>query len=156
MLSSSNISAATVPPSVAVAAGATASASFTIASSAVAARAIVTISATYGITRMAQLTVNPATPFSVMLSAKKVVGGHSLASNVVTMNGPAPTMGSTISLTSSNPAVAAVPATVAVPAGAISSQPFTITTAAVTSTTPVTISASYLGITRSITLNVVE
>jgi hypothetical protein len=45
---------------------------------------------------------------------------------------------------------------VAVPAGAISSQPFTITTAAVTSTTPVTISASYLGITRSITLNVVE
>jgi hypothetical protein len=156
MLSSSNTSAATVPPSVAVAAGATASASFTIASSAVAARAIVTISATYGITRMAQLTVNPATPFSVMLSAKKVVGGHSLASNVVTMNGPAPTMGSTISLTSSNPAVAAVPATVAVPAGAISSQPFTITTAAVTSTTPVTISASYLGITRSITLNVVE
>jgi hypothetical protein len=145
-----------VPPSVAVAAGATASASFAIISSAVAARAIVTISATYGVTRMAQLTVNPAVPYSVVLSAAKVLGGHSLASNMVTMNGPAPSSGATIALTSSDPAVAAVPATVTVPAGATSSQPFTITATAVTSTTPVTISASYLGITRSITLTVVE
>ena len=156
MLSSSNISAATVPPSVAVAAGATASASFAIISSAVAARAIVTISATYGVTRMAQLTVNPAVPYSVVLSAAKVLGGHSLASNMVTMNGPAPSSGATIALTSSDPAVAAVPATVTVLAGATSSQPFTITATAVTSTTPVTISASYLGITRSVTLTVVE
>src|SRR5467141_1801689 len=59
-LSSSNTAAATVPPSVTVAAGAT-TATFTVSTSAVAASTTVTISGTYsGATRSASLTVTPA------------------------------------------------------------------------------------------------
>ncbi len=49
-----------MPASVTVAAGATASPAFTITTSAVSAQTIVTISASYnGVTRTANLTVNP-------------------------------------------------------------------------------------------------
>jgi hypothetical protein len=53
---------------------------------------------------------------------------------------PAGSAGETVTLTSSNPAVAAVPATVGVPAGA-SSTTFAITTLSVTAPAPVVISA---------------
>jgi hypothetical protein len=75
-------------------------------------------------------------------------------SNSVKLDGPAPTGGLTISLASSNPAVAAVPATVAVSPDLRTSKNFTVTTTPVTSSTAVTISARYHGITQSATLTV--
>jgi hypothetical protein len=98
--------------------------------------------------------VNVATPLAVLLSETSVQGGATVPSNSVQMDGPAPSGGLTITLTSSNPAVAAVPATVAVSPGFWNSHAFAITTTAVKSSTPVTISASYHGITQYATLTV--
>jgi len=154
-LSSSNPAVASVPASVQVAAGATTSANFPITTTPVAAGTPITISASYqGVTVNAQLMVNVATPLAVQLSQASVKGGTKVPSNYVKMDGPAPAGGLTISLTSSNPAVAAVPATVTVSAGLRNSQSFAITTTAVKSSTPVTISASYHGITQSANLTV--
>jgi len=154
-LSSSNSALASVPATVVVPAGGSISPSFTITTTPVAAPTSATISATYnGVTQSAVLTINPAAPKSVMLSATTVAGGNSLPSNRVILNGPAPAAGDVISLSSSNPAIAAVPSTVTVPAGVSTSHPFTITTRSVSSSTTVTISASYLGITASATLTV--
>ncbi len=122
-LTSSNPSVAAVQANVQVAAGATTSANFAITTTAVAAGTHVTISATYhGVTQQAQLLVNVATPLSVQLSESSVQGGGTVPSNSVQMDGPAPTGGLTLTLTSSNPAVAAVPAPVNVSAGARSSK----------------------------------
>jgi HYDIN/CFA65/VesB-like, Ig-like domain len=154
-LSSANPAVASVPASVTVAAGNTNSASFPITTTPVAATTPVTISAFYnGVTQSAVLTVTPAAVYAVKLSQSSVTGGQSLASNQVQLNGPAPSGGATISLSSSNPAVAAVPATVIVTAGAKISKYFTITTTTVSSSTPVTISATYQGSTQSATLTV--
>jgi len=154
-LSSSNTAVASVPASVQVAAGTTTSANFPITTTPVPAGTPVTISASYqGVAQQAQLMVNVATPLSVLLSQTSVQGGATVPSNSVKLDGPAPTGGLTISLNSSNPAVAAVPATVAVSPGLRTSKNFTITTTPVTSSTAVTISASYHGITQSATLTV--
>jgi hypothetical protein len=154
-LTSSNPAVAAVQANVQVAAGATTSANFPITTTPVAAGTHVTISATYqGVTQQAQLLVNVATPLSVQLSESSVQGGGTVPSNSVQMDGPAPTGGLTLTLTSSNPAVAAVPATVNVSAGARNSTNFAITTTAVKSSTAVTISASYHGITQTATLTV--
>ncbi|MGA3040102.1 MAG: Ig-like domain-containing protein [Bryobacteraceae bacterium] len=79
---------------------------------------------------------------SVALSPASVVGGGSTTGNTITVTSAAPPGGATIGLTSSNPAVAAVPASVAVAHGSTVSQPFTITTNAVAALTHVTIQAS--------------
>ncbi len=63
----------------------------------------------------------------------------------VTLDGPAPTGGITVTLTSLNPAVASVPGSVTVPQGATSAQ-FLVDTLAVTTPTMVTIQASYNGV----------
>jgi hypothetical protein len=64
---------------------------------------------------------------------------------MVTLNAAAPTGGLIVSLSSSKPAAAAVPATVTVAAGAKNSPQFTITTNPVASQIAVTITASYQG-----------
>jgi hypothetical protein len=154
-LASSNPAVAAVPASVTVTAGATSSAGFAIATTAVGARTAVTISATYsGFTNTASLTVNPAVPYSVKLSQSSVTGGAAVTLNRVYLTGPAPPANAVIALSSSNPAVASVPETVTATAGANYSQAFTITTTDPSSTATVTISATYLGITRSATLTV--
>jgi hypothetical protein len=71
----------------------------------------------------------------------------------VVLSAPAPAGGASVSLSSSNPAVASVPASVLVPAGA-NSAPFAITKTAVSAATMVTISAFYLGVTKTATLTV--
>jgi len=71
----------------------------------------------------------------------------------VTLTKAAPAGGATVSLFSSNAALAKVPASVLVPAGA-SSTNFVVTTVATRKTTSVTISASFAGITRTATLGV--
>jgi hypothetical protein len=58
-----------------------------------------------------------------------------------------------VTLTSSNPTIASVPASVTIPAGA-SSATFTVITTAVTAPTNVVISAVYAGVSRSATLTV--
>jgi hypothetical protein len=143
-----------VPTSVTVAAGATSSPYFTITTSAVAAQTVVTISAPYnGVTKTANLTVNPVALLSVALSPTSVTGGVSTTLNRVTLTGPATGSGITVNLASSNPGVTA-PASVTVVAGATSSPYFKITTSAVAAQTVVTISASYNGVTKTANLTV--
>ena len=154
-LTSSNPAVAAVQANVKVAAGATTSANFPITTTAVPTGTPVTISASYqGIAQQANLMVNVATPLSVQLSETSVTGGGTVPSNSVQMDGPAPLGGLTVTLTSSNPAVAAVPASVTVSAGQRISNSFAITTTAVKSSKTITISASYHGITQTANLTV--
>jgi len=156
-LASSNTTAASVPSSVTVAAGAT-SATFTVSTSAVAASTTVSISAAYGgVTRSASLTVTPAPPPAPTLSAltlnpTSVTGGNS-STGTVTLSGAAPSGGALVTLASSNTAAASVPSSVTVAAGATSAT-FTVSTSAVAASTTVSISAAYGGVTRSASLTV--
>ena len=155
-LSSNNTTAARVPSSVTVAAGAT-SATFTVSTSAVAASTTVSISAAYGgVTRSVSLTVTPAPPpaptlSSLTLNPANVFGGQS-STGTVTLTGLAPAGGAQVFLSSNNGA-ARVPSSVIVPAGA-SSVTFTVNTSFVLISTSATISASYNGTTRAATLGV--
>ncbi len=80
---------------------------------------------------------------SVSLNPAIVVGGSS-STGTVTLSTPAPAGGAVVSLSSGNTAVATVPASVTVPASAISAT-FTITTTAVGAPTQLNISGSYSG-----------
>jgi hypothetical protein len=157
-LSSSNTTAARVPSSVTVAAGAT-SATFTVSTSAVAASTTVSISVSYsGATRSASLTVTPAPPPAPTLSSlsvnpTSVVGGVQSSTGTVTLSGAAPSGGAVVALSSSNTAAARVPSSVAVAAGATSAT-FTVSTSAVAASTTVSISGTYGGATRSASLTV--
>ena len=151
-LTSSNTSAATVPGTVTVAAGAT-SATFTANTLTVAAATSVTISATYqGTTKTATLTVNPPLSVqSVTLNPSTVTSGAT-STGTVTLSGPAPAGGTTVQLASNNTSAATVPGTVTVAASS-STATFTVNTSAVSSVTSVTISATYQG-TKTATLTV--
>ena len=158
-LSSSNTTAARVPSSVTVAAGAT-SAAFTVSTSAVAASTTVSISGTYGgVTRSASLTVTPApTPASTLssltLNPTNVVGGVQSSTGTVTLSGAAPSGGAVVTLSSSNTSAARTPSSVMVAAGATSAT-FTVSTSAVAASTTVSISGTYGGVTRAASLTVV-
>jgi hypothetical protein len=133
----------------------TTSASFQIASSAVAVLTSSTITATSaGVSQTAQLTlvtpydlaglsVNPASQYGIF-----TVGGS------VALSGPADSS-ATVALTSANPAVASVPASVTVPARATSAS-FTITLRPVTVNTPVAISASLGGVNQNSSVTVLR
>jgi hypothetical protein len=150
-LSSPDTSVA-VPASVTVPPGAT-SASFTATTTNVAAARTVTISAALGgVTKTGTLTVNPVGLSFVALSPAALVGGKASRSNVVYLDGPAPSSGAAVTLRSSN-TVAVVPASVTVPAGARSAL-FSITTIDVAAATSVSISAAYGGVTKAATLTV--
>lgn len=157
-LSSSNTGVAATPPSVNVPAGAT-SASFNLTTGSVAASTSVTVSASYnGVARTALLNVQPVpapqpvTLSSLALNPNAVTGGGSSQGTVI-LSGPAPSGGASVTLTSGNTNAASVPASVTVAAGATSAT-FTVTSRSVTSSTAVTISASYGGVTRTATLTV--
>jgi hypothetical protein len=154
-LASSNTAVATVPASVTVPAG-QASASFTVTTKTVTASTSVTISGTHnGVTRSAALSVNPAPAVSlgsVSVSPATVTGGQT-SSGTVRLSGPAPAGGAVVTLSSSNTNGATVPGSVTVPAGATSIN-FTVSTKAVTSSSAITISAVYSGVTRTATLTV--
>ncbi len=154
-LSTSNPSIAAVPSSVTVAAGSNVSAPFAISTSAVGASSGVAIYATYnGVTKSANLYILPLTVYAMKLSANSITGGTKLTTNRVTLTGAAPAGGLVVSLSSSDPSVAQLPQTVTIPAGADYSPAFSITTKAVTSPTPVTISATYAGTVVSAVLTV--
>ncbi|UUZ64432.1 FG-GAP-like repeat-containing protein [Polaromonas sp. P1-6] len=154
-LSSSNTSTATVPASVTVAAGAT-SASFTVNTVSVTASTPVTIGGTFGgAARSATLTVvplaAPAALSAVSVNPTSITGGAS-AQGTLTLTSAAPAGGFAVSLSSTSTA-AAVPASVSVAPGATSTT-FAIPTSAVTTSTPVTITASAGGVTRTAALTV--
>jgi Beta-propeller repeat len=157
-LSSSNPAAAAVPASVTVPTGGF-TGTYTIATSAVAANTAVVITASLnGSTRTGTLMVtsssNPPPPSlqSVAVSPASVTGASG-SQGIITLSGGAPGTGAAVSLQSSNPAVAAVPATSTVSAGA-SISVFSISTSSVSTSTTVTISATYNGVTQTASLTV--
>ncbi|MGA3042973.1 MAG: putative Ig domain-containing protein [Bryobacteraceae bacterium] len=153
-LSSGNPAVASVPASVTVAAGETSSAVFSIATTPVGTNTPVTISATYrGVTKTATLTVEAAQLTTLTLDPTEIKGGGSTARNTIKLSGKAPAGGAVVTLTSGNPAVASVPPTATVPAGA-ASVAFTIVTTAVTSQTVVQITATYNGVSEMANLTV--
>jgi hypothetical protein len=148
-LKSSNQTAAAVPAQVTIPAGQS-FAEFAIRTAAVVAATPVTISASSGgVTKSATLTVNPAHLSGLTLSPTSILGGGSTTRNVVSLDGPAPSGGAAVTLTSSNSALARVPASITISAGAVQSGEFTIATTGVTATATVTISASYGGVTKT-------
>lgn len=160
-LSSTNPTAAAPPANVTVPTGAT-STTTTVTTSTVSATTTATISATYnGTTRTATLTVTAPTPpptaptLDTLTLGPTTVQGGSTASATVTLTAPAPAGGATVSFSSSNTAVAAVPATMTVPEGVNSRVvPTFVSTSPVTTTTTATITATYNGTTRTATITV--
>ena len=153
LLFSSNPSAASVPASVVIPAGAT-SATFTISSNAAAPPEFVTITAAVSNTPRTQtLSVNAATPAGASLNAVSVnpasLTGGSPSTGTVTFSGPVD--GATVQLSSSNTALLRVPADVVVNQGQ-STAAFAVATSAVTAQTAVIITASWFGVTRTTTV----
>jgi len=139
---------ATIPASVTVPAGQT-TASFTIGTSAVTTTTNVRISATFnGTTSAVDMTLFP---LLASVSFDGNVPGGSPANGTVTLSGPSPSGGTVVTLSSGNPSLVTVPASVTVPAGQ-ANVTFTANTAPVTQTTGVTVSASSAGTTVSTTL----
>jgi len=139
---------ATIPANVTVPAGQTA-ASFTIGTSSVTATTNVRISAAFGgATTATDMTLFP---LLAQVSFSGNVPGGSPATGTVTLNGPAPSGGTVVTLSSANTSLVMVPASVTVPAGQTSAT-FTANTAQVTQTTAVAVSASSGGTT--VTTNV--
>ena len=136
-----------VRPNVTVTEGSS-SAAVSIQTHAVSADTVVTISATVGETTLTRQLLVKATPGatgvnSFFLDPFDVEGG-SPSTGTVVLNGAAPAGGAQVTLQSSNPAVASMPASVTVPAGSDRTN-FTITTAPVSSNTTVTLTANYNG-----------
>jgi len=77
-----------------------------------------------------------------------------MASNTVVLDGPAPTGGVVVTLTSSVPSAAQPQASVTVAAGKTTAN-FSITSFPVTANKPVTISASAGGITKTVAMTIV-
>ena len=133
-------------------------AAFSVTTSPPATSTVVTISATgAGVTLSTSLTVHPAGGPAVSVSALSLspgtVTGGATSTATVTLSGAAPSAGAPVSLGSSNTAVATVPASVTVPAGATSAT-FTVTSSPVTAPGSATISAVYEGTTRTAVLTV--
>jgi hypothetical protein len=158
-LSSSNPAIASVPASVTVpSVGFTGS--FAIATHPVSVSTGVVITASYnGNTRTGTVTVTPPAPDpppailqSLAVSPASVQGG-SAAQGIISLSSSAPAAGATVSLSSSNPGVATVPGSVTVSAGS-SSATFAVSTGAVGTSTPLTISGTYNGATRTASLTV--
>jgi hypothetical protein len=157
-LDNGNPAVVTMPASVTVPAG-TDRVSFGIGTSPVAADTNVSLTARYGnASAFTTLTVVPEgdalTLSSLTLDPTSVVGGNASTGTVILSGAvPAGSSGAVVTLASGDPAVAAVPPSVTVPAGA-SSASFSVTTASVTASTSVTISASFGGTTAIATLTV--
>ena len=88
---------------------------------------------------------------SVTLGPTDVTGGSS-STGTVAMNGPAPTGGAVVSLSSSDPSVT-LPATATIPEGTTSTS-FNVTTSPVASATTAIISAVFNGVTQTASITV--
>jgi hypothetical protein len=141
---------AAVPASLAVPAG-SGSATFTVATAAVTTATSATISATFGgVTVSDKLVVQPIGIDYVALAPNPAPGGSRVL-GIVTLEAPAPAP-MVLTLTSSNPSLAALEASsVTVPAGTVS-QAFSLNTAPVFAPGPVTITATTNGSSKTATL----
>jgi hypothetical protein len=157
-LSSSNPGAAQVPATVFVAGGAW-STGFNVTTSAVGSNTAVTISASLGSSSAnAGLTVlapaSTAQVSSITLANSSGAGGITRKINTVRLNLPAPAGGAVVLLSSSNPGILAVPASVTIGAG-LQETRFAFTPMAASTNTPVMITASYGGASISATYTIV-
>jgi hypothetical protein len=138
----SSATAATVPSTVKIPAGAT-SATFKVTTKPVGSNVIVEVTATHGSTSTStSFTVEAPSISSIAISPQSITGGKSGVTGKVTLNGPAPTGGAAVALSSSNTLAATVPATAKVAAGATSAT-FTVTTLPVPTDTTVVIQGVY-------------
>ncbi|MGJ5817302.1 S8 family serine peptidase [Paludibaculum fermentans] len=144
----------TPPATVNLAAGATASGNFSIPTSSVAANTPVTLTASFGgVSKSVVVTVKPTTLASFSMSAVPISGGKVISPVSLTLDGPAPAGGANVTLVSSG-AEATPPAVVTIPAGATSSAYFSIPTSFVASATAVTITATYGGVSKAVTVTI--
>ena len=140
-------------PAIATAAAGTPTAFFSIDTSVVTATTTATVTATWkGVSQQALLTVTPGIPPDSLTLDPTTTTGTNGSTGRVALNS-VPGADVQFTLTSSNPAVARVPQSVTIPAFAAAAQ-FSIATTAVTTSTPVTISASGGGVTKSAVLTV--
>ncbi len=135
-----------VPATVTVAAGTT-TATFTATTVPVTEEKAVAVTARLGTTELsAELEVQPAVLASFTLSPSSLTGGAS-STGTLTLSGPAPLGGLTVSLVSSSAAVV-VPSTVFVAAGSTSAT-FTVATSPVGVLTTATVNAALGAVTKS-------
>ena len=147
----SNTPAASLPASVMVPAGSN-SASFTVTTTSVGISSAAAITAFYGdVTMTANLTVNAPALSSLTLSLSSLTGGTP-AQGTVTLGSPAPSGGLLVTLTGTTFA-ASKPDSVTVPAGSTSAS-FPIASYPVDTPTNATISATFGGLTQTVTLTV--
>ena len=143
--------AATVPDSVTVPEGET-SATFQVATVPSSVHVYVPIKAKLGFaTRQADLSISATSPLRITLSPASVPGGAN-STGTVTLDGPAPSAGLVVTLSSSSKD-ATVPSSVTVPAGETSST-FTISTTTYRTTVDAKIEASAGGVSRSAVLQI--
>jgi hypothetical protein len=142
---SSNTAMIPAPAAITVAEGQT-TATFSLVNNApatIAAATLVKIFASDGtISQYGTITILPVVKVASVYGGA-VQGGYTVNGSV-SLTSPAQAGGATVVLTSSNPAVAAVPATITIPQGSIS-QSFAITTTAVQTATSVPITAAFNG-----------
>ncbi|MFN7925885.1 MAG: VCBS repeat-containing protein [Bryobacteraceae bacterium] len=155
-LTSSNPSAASFPAgsTVTIPAGAS-SATFSVATQAVASATAVDVSASSaGVTFTAPL--NVVAPYSLTGLAVNPASQYGIftVTGAITLSGPADSA-AVVTLASANSALASAPASVTVPAGATSAT-FPITLSPVTVDTPVALTASMGGVSRTATVTVLR
>ena len=141
----SDSTSATVPANVSVTIG-DQTAKFNLTSKPVSSSTLTLIKATYGPTsQSAGITISPASLLSFTISPTSVKGSAStLVTGTLKLSSPAPTSGAMIIVSSSDPSAAFAPLTVKVPAGA-SSVTVSVTHKRVSSSTPVTLTATFGG-----------
>ncbi|MCW3099246.1 MAG: hypothetical protein JWL77_4864 [Chthonomonadaceae bacterium] len=149
-LSSANSTVANVPASVTVLSGST-TATFIVTTAPVSTDTPIVLTAAIG-TGNATGTITVQTPALASFALNPTnVRAFSSSNGILTLDGAAPTGGTTVTLTSPNPSQASMPATATVPAGA-TTVTFPITSGRVTATTSLLLSATLGTVTQTATL----
>jgi hypothetical protein len=129
------------------------SANFSINTTAVGLITVGSISASYNSTmKSTTVTVTPPALTALRVSPSTVVGGARVTGTVI-LSGPAPMGGAVVTLQSAKPAIATLPSSVTILAGATSVN-FSITTFRPNKNTVVVLTASYAGIAKTASLTV--
>jgi FG-GAP-like repeat len=154
-LSSSNTNAATVPSTATMLSGMNNVLVRVLTNSGVTSTTTSTITASANNSVNAVLTVTKGSPPTIQtftVSPTSITSGFG-ANGTITLSGPAPSTDATINLSSSNPSAASVPATATVPAGQTQTF-FSIYSGSVSTSTTVTLTASYGTSSQTATLTV--
>ncbi|MDR3692404.1 MAG: PQQ-binding-like beta-propeller repeat protein [Fimbriimonas sp.] len=152
-LSSSDASG--MPPGTVTIPAGSSTATFPIPNLGVDSNTSMTLSANLGATtKTCSLTLLPAWVMSVTVSPTSVLGGSAITvTGTINLNGKAGPSGTTVTLTSSNPAAASVPSTATVTGGTAHGT-FAVTTYGVSTAQVVTLTATVLGKSSTTTLTV--